>query len=161
MATRVKHFYGSINGEQRSYYWYSNNKINGFFYYMKDLEPTHLYRQLVLYYNQQAIEVRRPVTSVSEYEAMPVVFDLLVEMVKSGYTGKTESEKLVTRNQSLNKFNPIREVEIDGDLYLVEYQSRAKRFIIRKAKKYAEKKYTTRVWKRIDIDEYEYVGEMG
>ena len=159
MATRVKNLFGSINGEERSYVWYSNNKINGFYY--TDYNTEHsLYSQLVLYYNQQAIEVRRPATAVSEYKAMPVVFDLLVEMVNSGYTGKTESEKLVTRNQSLNKFNPIREVELDGALYLVEYQSRAKRFIIRKAKKYAEKKYTTRVWKHIDADEYEYVGEM-
>jgi hypothetical protein len=90
---------------------------------------------------------------------MEVVFNHLVEMVKSGYSGKTNKKDQVTRNQSVNVFNPIKEVLIDGNLYLVEWHSRAGYMHIRRARKYDEKKYTTRVWLRRE-DEYEYLGEM-
>jgi hypothetical protein len=81
-------------------------------------------------------------------------------MIKSGYHGKTKEDVRVTRNQSINVFNPIKEVEIDGMLYLVEWHSRAGYMNIRRCRKYDEKKYTTRIWNHLGEDEYEYVGEM-
>ena len=108
METRIRWYSGKINGKNRFYYVYSKDRINAFFY--EDHGTNHYYSPLVLYFNQKVIPVRRPASYVSADEAMKVVFDHLVEMVKSGYSGKTSKDDLVTRNQSINKFNPINEL---------------------------------------------------
>lgn len=148
---------GEINNKDRFYTVYTKDNVTGFFY--EEYGTNHWYAPLVLYFNHKEIEVRRPAQQVSATEAADVVFNHLFEMVKSEYSGKTKENDKVTRNSSINIFNPIKEVEIEGKLYLVEWHSRAGYFNIRRCKKYGERKYTTRIWNHIN-DEYEYIGEM-
>jgi hypothetical protein len=147
-------YYGEINGEERYYYVYTKGEVTAFFY-------TKLGYGIFMLYNHKEIKINTPNTWHDDTSKIgDIIFKYLIELLNDGYNGKTELIHQVIRNQSVNKFNPIKEIEFDGSTHIVEWHSRAKKFSIRRAKKYDERKYTTRIWQQIGYDEYKYLGEM-
>ena len=71
-------------------------------------------------------------------------------MVYQYYTGRNSKEYWVNRDKHENKFNPIFKWEIDGQLYIVEWHSRAEYIELRKANQLCYKMYKTRVLYRTE-----------